>query len=107
HWMALESAMRGERSRRRFTKATLLRIAAFARPHRRALVGFLVLSVVSAALAVATPVLAGWVVDAIIKGGAERRVLFLAGAIAIVALLDAVVGVAGRWQSSRIGEGLI
>src|SRR5919198_6039226 len=107
HWMALESAMRGERSRRRFTKATLRRIAAFARPHRRALVGFLVLSVVSAALAVATPVLAGWVVDAIIKGGAEGRVLFLAGAIAIVAILDAVVGIAGRWQSARIGEGLI
>jgi ATP-binding cassette, subfamily B, bacterial len=107
HWMALESAMRGERSRRRFTMATLRRIAAFARPHRRALVGFLVLSVVSAALAVATPVLAGWVVDAIIKDGSEGRVLFLAGAIAIVAVLDAVVGIAGRWQSSRIGEGLI
>jgi ABC-type multidrug transport system fused ATPase/permease subunit len=107
HWMALESAMHGERSRRRFTKATLLRIAGFARPHRRALVGFLLLSVVSAALAVATPVLAGWVVDAIIKGGTERRVLILAGAIGVIAVLDAVVGIAGRWQSARIGEGLI
>ena len=47
HWMALESAMRGERSRRRFTRETLGRIYAFARPHRRALVGFLLLSVVS------------------------------------------------------------
>src|SRR5919206_4413566 len=107
HWMALESAMRGDRSRRRFTKATLRRIAAFARPHRRSLIAFLVLSVVSAALAVATPVLAGWVVDAIIKHGSEGRVLFLAGAIAVVAVLDAVVGIAERWQSSRIGEGLI
>jgi ATP-binding cassette subfamily B protein len=108
HWMALESAMRGgERSRRRFTREILGRIYAFARPHRRALVGFLVLSVVSATLAVATPVLAGWVVDAIIKKGSEGRVLFLAGAIAFVAVLDAVVGIASRWQSSRIGEGLI
>jgi ATP-binding cassette subfamily B protein len=107
HWMALESAMNGERSRRRFTKATLRRIAEFARPHRKALVAFLVLSVVSAILAVATPVLAGWVVDAIIKNGEEGRVLFLAGAIAVVAILDAVVGIAERWQSSRIGEGLI
>jgi ATP-binding cassette subfamily B protein len=107
HWMALESAMHGERSRRRFTKATLRRIAVFARPHRKALVAFLVLSVVSAVLAVATPVLAGWVVDALIKDGSEGRVLFLAGAIAVVAILDAVVGIAERWQSSRIGEGLI
>ena len=107
HWMALESAMHGEKSRRRFTKATLRRIANFARPHRKALIAFLVLSVVSAILAVATPVLAGWVVDALIKDGSERRVLWLAGAIAIVAVLDAVVGIASRWQSSRIGEGLI
>src|SRR5204863_286519 len=79
HWMALESAMHGERSKRSFTLATLRRIAAFARPHRRALIAFLVLSVVSAVLAVATPVLAGWVVDAIIKHGSEGRVLFLPG----------------------------
>ncbi|MGH9011324.1 MAG: ABC transporter ATP-binding protein, partial [Acidimicrobiia bacterium] len=88
HWMALESAMHGERSRRRFTKATLRRIAAFARPHRKALIAFLVLSVISATLAVATPVLAGWVVDALIKNGSEDRVLFLAAAIALVAILD-------------------
>ncbi|MDQ1567024.1 MAG: hypothetical protein QOF96_1904, partial [Actinomycetota bacterium] len=53
-------------------------------------------------LAVATPVLAGWIVDDIIKRQAEGRVLFLAGLIAGVAVLDAVVGVAERWQSSRI-----
>jgi ATP-binding cassette, subfamily B, bacterial len=107
HWMALESAMHGERSRKRFTKQTLRRIATFARPHRKALVAFLLLSVVSAILAVATPVLAGWVVDALIKDGSEGRVLFLAAAIALVAVLDAVVGIAERWQSARIGEGLI
>jgi ATP-binding cassette subfamily B protein len=107
HWMALESAVHGERSKRSFTKATLRRIAAFARPHRRKLIAFLVLSVISATLAVATPVLAGWVVDAIIKKGSQGRVLVLAGAIALVAVLDAVVGIAERWQSARIGEGLI
>src|ERR671918_1492260 len=107
HWMALESAMHGERSRRRFTRATLRRIAGFARPHRKALIAFLVLSVVSAILAVATPVLAGWVVDAIIEDGSEGRVIFLAAMIAVVAVLDAAVGIAERWQSARIGEGLI
>jgi ABC-type multidrug transport system fused ATPase/permease subunit len=107
HWMALESAMHGEQKKRSFSRGTLRRIAAFARPHRRALVAFLVLSVISATLAVASPVLAGWVVDAIIKHGSEGRVLGLAGAIAGVAVLDAVVGIAERWQSARIGEGLI
>src|SRR5947199_257123 len=43
-WMALESAVHGERKRRSFSGATLRRIAAFARPHRRALIAFLVLS---------------------------------------------------------------
>ena len=107
HWMALHSAMNGEQSRRRFTKATLRRIAAFARPHRNALIAFLVLSIVSAALAVATPMLAGWVVDALINDGSEGRVLFLAAAIAAVAILDAAFGIAERWQSAKIGEGLI
>src|SRR3954452_14692492 len=88
-------------------RAPLRRIVAFARPHRRALVAFLILSVISAVLAVATPVLAGWVVDDIIKHKAEGRVLFLAGLIAVVAVLDAVIGIAERWQSSKIGEGLI
>ncbi len=107
HWMALESAMQGEQPRRTFSAATLRRIAAFARPHRRALVAFLALSVVGAVLTVATPVLAGQVVDEITVGESEARVIQLAILIALVALLDAAVGVAERWQSSKIGEGLI
>jgi ABC-type multidrug transport system fused ATPase/permease subunit len=107
HWMALESAMHGERSKRSFSRATLRRILGFARPHRKALIAFLMLSVVSAVLAVATPVLAGWVVDDIIKHRSEGRVLFLAALIAGIAVLDACFGIAERWQSSKIGEGLI
>ncbi len=107
HWMALESAMQGDQPRRSVSGATLRRIAAFARPHRRALVAFLLFSVVSAVLTVATPVLAGQVVDAIIKNKTESRVVGLAALIAIIAVLDAAVGVGERWQSSNIGEGLI
>ena len=107
HWMALESAMQGEQPRRPFSRATIRRIGAFARPHRRALIAFLALSVVSAVLTVATPVLAGRVVDAIVDGRAQSTVLVLAGLIALIAILDAVVGIAERWQSARIGEGII
>jgi ABC-type multidrug transport system fused ATPase/permease subunit len=107
HWMALESAMQGDQPRRTFNRATLRRIVEFARPHRRALAGFLALSVVAALLTVATPLLAGQVVDEIVEGRDEGRVIGLAVVIALVALLDAVVGVAERWQSAKIGEGLI
>ena len=99
--------MQGEQPRRTFSRKTLRRIGAFARPHRRALVAFLMFSVVSAVLTVATPVLAGQVVDVIIEGTDEGRVVGLAVLIAMIAILDAIVGVAGRWQSSKIGEGLI
>jgi ABC-type multidrug transport system fused ATPase/permease subunit len=107
HWMALESAMQGDQPRRAFNRTTLWRIVDFARPHRRALAGFLALSVVAALLTIATPVLAGQVVDEIVDGGDQGRVIGLAVVIALVALLDAVVGIAERWQSAKIGEGLI
>ncbi|HEY5874664.1 MAG TPA: ABC transporter ATP-binding protein [Ilumatobacteraceae bacterium] len=107
HWMALESAMQGTQPRRRFSRATLGRIAGFARPHRRALGAFLLLSVISAVLTIATPVLAGQVVDEIITDGSTSRVIWIAVVIAFIALLDAAVGIAERWQSSKIGEGLI
>src|SRR5215211_5025416 len=107
HWMALESAMQGKQPRRRFSRATLRRILDFARPHRRALIGFLLLSVLAALLTVATPILAGRVITEITEGRDERTVILLAIAIAAIALLDAVVGIASRWQSAKIGEGLI
>ena len=107
HWMALESAMQGDQAKRRFSRATLRRVVDFARPHRRALTGFLALSVVGAVLTVATPVLAGQVVDEIVGGQDQDRVITLALIITAIALLDAVVGIAERWQSSKIGEGLI
>ena len=107
NWMALESAMQGKQPKRTPSKETLKRVLGFARPHRRSLIAFLLLSVVSATLTVATPVLAGQVVDAIIKGGTQGRIIGLAGLIAGLAVLDAIVGLGERWLSSRIGEGLI
>ncbi|QXC63524.1 ABC transporter ATP-binding protein/permease [Aquihabitans sp. G128] len=105
--MALESAKKGDQPHRRVSRATLRRIAGFARPHRRSLAAFLALSVAGAVLTVATPVLAGQVVDELTHGRREGRVLTLAVLIALIAVVDAVVGIAERWQSSRIGEGLI
>ena len=107
HWMALESAMQGEPPRRTLSRETLRRIVDFVRPHRRALVLFLGLSVVGAVLTVATPVLAGQVVDEITSDGSTSTVVWLGVLIAAIALLDAGAAIAERWQSARIGEGLI
>ena len=66
-WNSLYSVMTAQQERRPFSWATVRRILAFARHRRRMLAGFLVLSVVGAILAVATPLLAGRVVDALVN----------------------------------------
>jgi ABC-type multidrug transport system fused ATPase/permease subunit len=83
------------------------RIWRFAGRHHRRLAAFVAVSVVSSLLAVATPVLAGKVVDAIVRGGAPGVVVGLAVVIAAVAVAEAVVSLVTRWLSSTIGEGLI
>ncbi|UUW87800.1 ABC transporter ATP-binding protein [Pimelobacter simplex] len=106
-WNQVYRSMNTPDEKRAFNKETAGRILRFARPHRRRLIGFIVLSVVSAALAVATPVLAGRVVNAIVAGDQRDVVVGLALLIAGLAVLDAGFGLLGRWLSSRIGEGLI
>ncbi|WEV29394.1 ABC transporter ATP-binding protein [Streptomyces sp. 71268] len=106
-WTSLHHAMNAKNDQRPFSRAALRRIARFARPHRPQIIKFLVLSVVTAALAVATPVVAGWVVNAIVDGDAVREVVGLAVLIAAIAVAEAGLGLTQRWFSARIGEGLI
>ncbi|MGA8115930.1 MAG: ABC transporter ATP-binding protein [Actinocatenispora sp.] len=106
-WTALHKTASAQQDRRPFSRATLRRIGRFARPHRRRVGWFLLLSVGTALLAVATPVLAGRVVDAIVHRSALRLVLELAGLIAVIAVAEAGLGLLTRWLSARIGEGLI
>ncbi|MFJ4807916.1 ABC transporter ATP-binding protein [Streptomyces longwoodensis] len=106
-WMQLHSVLNAQQDRRPFDRATLRRIGAFARPHRRRIAVFVLLGTVTALLAVATPVLAGRVVDAIVSRGEERTVVGLALLIALIALLEAGLGILGRRLSATLGEGLI
>jgi ABC-type multidrug transport system fused ATPase/permease subunit len=106
-WMQLHSVLNAQQDRRPFDRATLRRIGAFARPHRRRIAVFVLLGTVTALLAVATPVLAGRVVDAIVSRGEERTVVGLALLIALIALLEAALGILGRRLSATLGEGLI
>jgi len=107
-WMALHSAMQADgQARRRVGRATRRRVLDFARPHRRTITTFLVLATVSAMLGVATPLLAGRAVNAIVERQAQGTVVTLAVLIALVAVLEAGVGLLERLTSSRLGEGLI
>jgi ABC-type multidrug transport system fused ATPase/permease subunit len=106
-WSLMSSAMRAGDTPKALAKGTVARVGKFARPHWRRLVIFLLLTVISAVLAVTTPVLAGKVVDAIVRGHDARVVILLAIVIAVIAIADSGLGLAERWQSARIGEGLI
>ncbi|WP_435823195.1 ABC transporter ATP-binding protein [Catellatospora citrea] len=106
-WNSLYHAMNAQDERRPFSRVTLRRILGFARPHRRQLLAFLALSVVGAVLAVATPILAGRVIDTISNDGAATTVVWLAVIIAGLALAEAGLSLATRWLSATIGEGLI
>ncbi|MFI6938172.1 ABC transporter ATP-binding protein [Streptomyces sp. NPDC050418] len=106
-WTQLHSVMNAQQDQRPFARATLRRIADFARPHRRRIGQFLLLSVAMALLAVATPVLAGWVVDAIVGGEDSGVVVRLALLIAAIAVAEAGLGLVNRWLSASLGEDLI
>ncbi|WP_199791116.1 MULTISPECIES: ABC transporter ATP-binding protein [unclassified Streptomyces] len=109
-WTQLHSVMNaqsGGPKNRPFARATLRRIAAFARPHRRRIAQFVFLSILTALLAVATPLLAGDVVNVIVGGHDQGRVVRLAVLIAVIALAEAGIGLLARWLSANLGEGLI
>lgn len=105
-WTSLHHAMNAQ-DERPVSRVTVRRIAQFARPHRTALIRFLLLSVVTAALTVAAPILAGRVVDAIVDGADGAVVVRLAVLIALIALAEAGLGLLTRFLSASIGEGLI
>ncbi|MCG5431118.1 ABC transporter ATP-binding protein/permease [Mycobacterium sp. MYCO198283] len=107
---------RGGELRSLADRALLRRIWRFAHRHHRRLAAFVGVSVLSALLAVATPLLAGRVIDVITRGADAGRsgddsalgtVVLLAVVIAVVAVAEAAIALVTRWLSSTIGEGLI
>jgi ATP-binding cassette subfamily B protein len=80
---------------------------AFARPYSRQLLAFLALVIVDAVLVVATPLLFKKIVDDGVLKHDRSLVTLLAFVIAGLAVGEALLTLAQRWYSSRIGEGLI
>jgi ATP-binding cassette subfamily B protein len=92
---------------RKLTKGTLRRILRFAKPFRLHISVFLVLVVVSAFLVIASPLLFKKIVDDGITKGNAGLVTALALVVALLAVVEAALGLMQRWFSARIGEGLI
>ncbi len=89
------------------TPGTTRRVAAFARPYNRPIVGFLLLVIVDAVLVVASPLLFAKIVDDGVLKDNRGLVTALALVVAAIAVGEALLTLAQRWYSSRIGEGLI
>jgi ATP-binding cassette subfamily B protein len=109
-WHMLRSMRQEEEVRnRKISRATARRVLAFAGPYRRDIVVFLLAIVLDAVIGVATPVLAGSVVNTVTRGGpsAGPTVVRLAVFIACLAIADALLSMVNRWYSARIGEGVI
>jgi ATP-binding cassette subfamily B protein len=94
---------------RRLRDGTARRILAFAQPYRRPIAIFLVTVCLDALIGVATPVLAGQVVNTITRGGtgADTTIVRIAALIAGLAVIDAGLSLVQRWYSVSIGEGII
>ncbi len=107
--VAMHQMMRASQSTevKPVSRETIRRIFEFARPYRGRLIAFVLVSVLSALLSVATPILAGQVVDEMGAGGDRSLIVLIAVAIAVVALADAGVGLVTRWLSAVIGEDVI
>ena len=107
-WAMLGSARR-DRSvvDQKLSRETLRRVVGFALPHRALIAGFLFFVVIDASLVVVNPLLIKHLLDDGVIAKDASVVLWSAVAMGVVSILDAMLGVAVGYLSSRIGESLI
>jgi ATP-binding cassette subfamily B protein len=107
-WMSFRSLTQDSSVKNQKLKpGTLKRIASFAIPYKISLFFFLITVVIDALLIVATPLLLRRLIDEGVIPKNSELVTQLALAVGVIALLDALFSMIGRWFSARIGEGLI
>jgi ATP-binding cassette subfamily B protein len=107
-WHAYRSLTRDSTIKQsKISKGLVRRILGYARPYRALVIMFLITMVLASLLSVAQPLLFRRIVDNGISVGDAKVVTVTALIIALLAILDAGLGLVGRYFSSRIGEGLI
>ena len=107
-WSTLRSYTRDPSVKeKKLAPGTVRRILSYATPYKLIISFFIVTLIFDALLVVAQPLLFKRIVDQGITPGDAAVVTWCAILLVVVALLDAVLGLVGRYWSSRIGEGLI
>jgi len=107
-WMSFRSLTADQSVKNQKLKpGTFKRIVGFAAPYKVSLSFFMITVVIDAFLIIATPLLLKQLIDEGVIPGNSSLVTKLAAAVALIAILDAIFSMIGRWFSSRIGEGLI
>ena len=107
-WAMLGSARR-DRSvvDQKLSRDTVRRVVGFALPHRGLIAAFLFFVVIDAGLVVVNPLLIKHLLDDGVIAKDVSVVVWLAVAMAVTSIFDAILGVATGYLSSRIGESLI
>jgi ATP-binding cassette subfamily B protein len=107
-WQTMRSFTRDRSiTSQRLKPGSVRRIVSYARPYRGSLALFLSAVVLDAVVMVAVPLLLKVIIDQGILAKDTALVIGLAAVAAGLAVLDALLTLAQRWFSSRIGEGLI
>jgi ATP-binding cassette, subfamily B, bacterial len=108
NWMTLRSYTRdGSVKEHKLAPGTVRRVVDYARPYRAAIIVFLVFTVVDALLVVTVPLILQQLIDKGVGQDNKTLVVQLAMLVAVIAVVDAILGLGLRWFSARIGEGLI
>lgn len=91
----------------KLSRESAARVWRFASPYRVLVLGFLGAVIVQAVLGLIPPILFGRIIDQVIPGKDRGLLTLFAVFIVGSALLSGVVGMAERFWSSQIGEGVI
>ena len=107
-WMSFRSLTADQSVKNQKLKpGTISRITRFAIPYKISLIFFMITVVIDAFLIIASPLLLRKLIDDGVIPKDFELVTSLAVLVGIIAILDAVFSMIGRWFSARIGEGLI
>ncbi|CAN5753573.1 ABC transporter ATP-binding protein [soil metagenome] len=94
-------------SRPTIDRALMKRVWVYARPYRLPLVGVLATVLIVSGLGVVPAILIRFLLDVAIPNSDVELLTWLGLGMVVVPLTSALVGVAQRWWSARVGEGII
>jgi len=107
-WMSFRSLTADSSVKdQKLKSGTVKRIASYASAYKTALIFFLMTVVIDAVLVISSPLLLKRLIDDGVIPGNPGLVTQLALLVGLIAILDAIFSMIGRWFSARIGENLI